>query len=113
MAGSTFLFSRKLPSATTASDDAVIEIMLDEPSNITFVPGQYIEVQVPGSDDDWRSFSMANPPSISSRVHLMVRVIPNGRFTSKVGKEIAEGAKANCIVSRALSVPITLSVQYS
>ena len=28
-------------------------------------------------------------------------------------KEIAEGAKANCIVSRALSVPITLSVQYS
>src|SRR5579863_4133224 len=28
-------------------------------------------------------------------------------------KEIAEGAKANCIISRALSVPITLSVQYS
>ena len=28
-------------------------------------------------------------------------------------KEIAEGAKANCIVSRALSVPITLSIQYS
>ncbi|MBS1528251.1 MAG: OsmC family protein [Bacteroidetes bacterium] len=27
-------------------------------------------------------------------------------------KEIAEGAKANCIVSRALSVPITLTVQY-
>ena len=28
-------------------------------------------------------------------------------------KEIAEGAKANCIISKALSVPITLSVQYS
>ena len=28
-------------------------------------------------------------------------------------KEIAEGAKANCIVSKALSVPITLNVQYS
>jgi len=28
-------------------------------------------------------------------------------------KEIAEGAKANCIVSRALSVPITLDVQYA
>ena len=27
-------------------------------------------------------------------------------------KEIAEGAKANCIVSKALSVPITLSVTY-
>ncbi|MBK0378378.1 OsmC family protein [Mucilaginibacter segetis] len=28
-------------------------------------------------------------------------------------KEIAEGAKANCIVSKALSVPITLNVQYA
>lgn len=31
MAGSAFLFSRNLPSATTASDDAIIEVMLDEP----------------------------------------------------------------------------------
>lgn len=27
-------------------------------------------------------------------------------------KEIADGAKANCIISKALSVPITLSVSY-
>ena len=27
-------------------------------------------------------------------------------------KEVAEGAKANCIISKALSVPITLNVQY-
>jgi lipoyl-dependent peroxiredoxin len=28
-------------------------------------------------------------------------------------KTIAEGAKANCIISKALSVPITLDIQYS
>ena len=28
-------------------------------------------------------------------------------------KEIAEGAKANCIVSKALSVPITLTIEYA
>lgn len=28
-------------------------------------------------------------------------------------KEIAEGAKANCIISKALSVPITLNVTYA
>ncbi len=28
-------------------------------------------------------------------------------------KQIAEGAKANCIISKALSVPITLNIQYS
>ena len=27
-------------------------------------------------------------------------------------KEIAEGAKANCIISKALNVPITLDIQY-
>jgi len=27
--------------------------------------------------------------------------------------EIAAGAKANCIISKALSVPISLSVQYA
>src|SRR6201995_1224010 len=31
MAGSAFLFSRNLPSATNTSDDALIEVMLDEP----------------------------------------------------------------------------------
>jgi len=28
-------------------------------------------------------------------------------------KEIAEGAKAGCIISKALSVPITMNVSYS
>jgi lipoyl-dependent peroxiredoxin len=32
--------------------------------------------------------------------------------TAAVFQEIAEGAKANCIISKALSVPITLSVSY-
>jgi alkene monooxygenase reductase len=70
-----------------------IEINLDEPSSISFIPGQYIEVQVPGSDAEWRSFSMANSPRLDSRVHLVVRVIPNGRFTSQVGIQIAVGTK--------------------
>ncbi|MGB8406435.1 MAG: 2Fe-2S iron-sulfur cluster binding domain-containing protein [Mycobacterium sp.] len=70
-----------------------IEISLDEPTSISFVPGQYIEVQVPGSDGLWRSFSMANSASMNSRVHLVVRVIPDGRFTSLLGKDITEGSK--------------------
>lgn len=32
--------------------------------------------------------------------------------SAKAFQEIAEGAKANCIISKALSVPITLSVSY-
>lgn len=37
-----------------------------------------------------------------------IEAVDEGKF-----KEIAEGAKANCIISRALSVPITLNVQYA
>ena len=32
--------------------------------------------------------------------------------SAKAFQEIAEGAKANCIVSKALSVPVTLTVSY-
>ncbi len=38
--------------------------------------------------------------------------IINGVSEAKF-KEIAEGARANCIISKALSVPITLNVQYA
>ena len=37
---------------------------------------------------------------------------PNDKESEDKFKEIAEGAKANCIISKALSVPITLSVSY-
>jgi len=46
-------------------------------------------------------------------IHLDLKGSPIQGVSEEKFKEIAEGAKANCIVSRALSVPITLSVQYS
>mgnify|MGYP001598369382 FL=1 len=46
-------------------------------------------------------------------IHLsLVGSVIDGVSEAKF-KEIAEGAKANCIVSKALSVPITLDIQYS
>jgi len=45
-------------------------------------------------------------------IHLGLKAsLINGVFAAAF-QEIAEGAKANCIVSKALSVPITLSVSY-
>jgi osmotically inducible protein OsmC len=38
----------------------------------------------------------------------VIEGVPADKF-----KEIAEGAKANCIISKALSVPITLAVEYA
>jgi len=53
----------------------------------------------------------AAPPAITG-IHLQLTGSAIDGVSEEKFKEIAEGAKANCIVSRALSVPITLSVKY-
>ena len=45
-------------------------------------------------------------------IHLELKASAIEGVSEEKFKEIAEGAKANCIVSKALSVPITLSVSY-
>jgi len=45
-------------------------------------------------------------------IHLDLKASLIDGVSAEAFQEIAEGAKANCIVSKALSVPITLSVTY-
>ncbi|AYB32960.1 OsmC family protein [Chryseolinea soli] len=45
-------------------------------------------------------------------IHLEMKASLINGVSAEAFREFAEGAKANCLVSRALSVPITLSVSY-
>ena len=45
-------------------------------------------------------------------IHLDLKASLIDGVSTEAFQEIAEGAKANCIISKALSVPITLSVSY-
>ncbi len=45
-------------------------------------------------------------------IHLEMSASAIEGVTEAKFKEVAEGAKANCIISKALSVPITLNVSY-
>ena len=45
-------------------------------------------------------------------IHLDLKASKIDGVSAEAFQEMAEGAKANCIVSKALSVPITLSVSY-
>ena len=45
-------------------------------------------------------------------IHLQLKASKIDGVSAEAFQEIAEGAKANCIVSKALNVPITLSVTY-
>jgi lipoyl-dependent peroxiredoxin len=45
-------------------------------------------------------------------IHLDLTASLIDGVSAELFQQIAEGAKANCIVTKALSVPITLSVSY-
>jgi len=57
-------------------------LRLDDPAELSFAAGQYVELAVPGVAGSWRSFSMANPPRESGRVDLIVKVLPGGAFSA-------------------------------
>jgi osmotically inducible protein OsmC len=46
-------------------------------------------------------------------IHLELKGSAIEGVSEEKFKEVAEGAKANCIISKALSVPITLNVSYN
>ena len=66
-----------------------LELEVTEPGDFSFLPGQYVDVWVPGSDAR-RSFSMANLPG-DGRIELIVKRYPGGRFSSLLDDAIAPG----------------------
>jgi lipoyl-dependent peroxiredoxin len=46
-------------------------------------------------------------------IHLELKATPIDGVDVATFKEIAEGAKAHCIISKALNVPITLNITYA
>lgn len=57
---------------------------------IDFQAGQYINVRVPGEATP-RAFSLANPPSSRNLLELNVRLVPGGRGTTFIHRELREG----------------------
>lgn len=64
-----------------------IQLRLIEPGIIDFKAGQYIDVLVPGTNE-WRSYSMANPPSRNTAIEMMVKLMPGGLFSDYVDQQL-------------------------
>src|SRR5579863_7732651 len=47
-------------------DIRLLRLRVHEPADFSFVPGQYVDLWVPGSEEARRSFSMANLPGDAS-----------------------------------------------
>ena len=61
-------------------------------AELEFVPGQYIDLHVPGGDGARRSFSIANLPG-EGRLELIIKRYPGGRLSSLLGDRIKKGAQ--------------------
>jgi len=69
-----------------------ILLRLIEPTALTFKAGQYIDLLVPGTNE-WRSYSMANPPSQSGAIEIMVKLMPDGLFSAYVEQQLKPGER--------------------
>ncbi|CAG4914289.1 unnamed protein product [Acidocella sp. C78] len=49
-----------------------------------FVPGQYMEVAIPGTDIR-RAYSLANLPNWDGRLEFLIRLVPGGAFSTWLG----------------------------
>jgi propane monooxygenase reductase subunit len=70
-------------------------LRLVEPAELTFFPGQYVDIAVPGSDAT-RSFSMANTSSREGgRLEFVIKVYPDGLFSSFLDTRLAVGDRVD------------------
>lgn len=72
-----------------------ISIRLIEPEKIEFVPGQYVELEVPVGNGRpasvRRAYSIASTPEDPTRVELIIRLVPGGICTTWVFEELGVG----------------------
>jgi propane monooxygenase reductase subunit len=69
-----------------------IQLRLITPTTIDFKAGQYIDVLVPRTNE-WRSYSMANPPSQNTKIEIMVKLMPGGLFSNYVSQQLTPGMR--------------------
>lgn len=68
-----------------------LSIDVDAPDNLGFLPGQYVNVEIPGSDAT-RSYSFSSPPG-ASRVSFVVRNVPDGRMSRYLTEQAQPGQR--------------------
>jgi propane monooxygenase reductase subunit len=67
-------------------------LRVEQPADFSFVPGQYVDLWVPGEDAARRSFSMANVPG-DGRIELMIKRYPGGKLSGMLGESIVPGTE--------------------
>ncbi|PHS79300.1 MAG: oxidoreductase [Rhodospirillaceae bacterium] len=72
----------------------VMKVLPDENGDMgpQFEAGQYMELQIPGSDVK-RAYSLANAPNWDGTLEFLIRLQPNGKFSSWLEDKASAGDK--------------------
>jgi propane monooxygenase reductase component len=62
-------------------DIRFLRLAIEDPEPFEFKPGQYVDIHIPGSDGEHRSFSMANADASEGLLEFMIKLYPGGRFS--------------------------------
>jgi propane monooxygenase reductase component len=71
-------------------DISRLTLKLVDPPEMAFNPGQYVDITIPGTETT-RAFSMANTPSNDDRLEFMIKIYPDGRFSSLLKDDLQVG----------------------
>jgi Na+-transporting NADH:ubiquinone oxidoreductase subunit F len=74
-------------------DIKLIRLKFIEPDTMSFKPGQYAQLKVPGLEII-RAYSIASNPKTTHEIELIVRMVPKGKATTYVHKALEVGDKA-------------------
>ena len=67
-------------------------LALEGDEGLDFDAGQFVEVNVPGTDE-WRAYSLANAPSERHLIELLIKKIPDGCFSALLPAALREGTR--------------------
>jgi len=86
-------YAARVTAMQKASDDVMIVRLKVAGEPIRFYAGQYINVLLAGDGGklDKRSFSFATAPYVNDEIELQIRLIPGGKFTTRVFTEMKVG----------------------
>ncbi|MBW2726200.1 MAG: 2Fe-2S iron-sulfur cluster binding domain-containing protein [Deltaproteobacteria bacterium] len=86
------MFTAHVSSARLLTHDMVeTRFALEEPEEISFRPGQYVQLQAPSPEGPiYRAYSVSSPCSKTREVELVVRLVPGG-----IGSTYAHNLEVN------------------
>jgi propane monooxygenase reductase subunit len=68
-------------------DIRALRVRVEDDEPLVFKPGQYVDIRIPGHEDEHRSFSMANLPADAPDLEFMIKLYEGGRFSGLLADE--------------------------